>query len=279
MANNIIDVRNISFKYNDANKNAINDLSFSIDEGEWVSIIGKNGSGKTTLINLLDGLIKSNNGDIIVDNLKIDNKNLGDIRDKIGIVFQNPENQFVASTVKEDVAFGLENRQYNISKMHKIVDNSLKEVDMLKYKDSNPSKLSGGQQQRVALAGVIAILPKIIILDESTSMLDPKAKKVIINLINKLRIKNKLTVLSITHDMNEIQYSDRVLLLKDGNLIKNISPLKLFNELDDVENYGLEIPFSEKLRLQLKKNGFNIGNNYINDEEIVKWITQYYSKM
>ncbi|TPR40877.1 energy-coupling factor transporter ATPase [Apilactobacillus micheneri] len=279
MANNIIDVRNISFKYDDANKNAINDLSFSIDEGEWVSIIGKNGSGKTTLINLLDGLIKSNNGDIIVDNLKIDNKNLGDVRDKIGIVFQNPENQFVASTVKEDVAFGLENRQYNISKMHKIVDNSLKEVDMLKYKDSNPSKLSGGQQQRVALAGVIAILPKIIILDESTSMLDPKAKKVIINLINKLRIKNKLTVLSITHDMNEIQYSDRVLLLKDGNLIKNISPLKLFNELDDVENYGLEIPFSEKLRLQLKKNGFNIGNNYINDEEIVKWITQYYSKM
>lgn len=279
MANNIIDVRNISFKYDDANKNAINDLSFSIDEGEWVSIIGKNGSGKTTLINLLDGLIKSNNGDIIVDNLKIDNKNLGDVRDKIGIVFQNPENQFVASTVKEDVAFGLENRQYNISKMHKIVDNSLKEVDMLKYKDSNPSKLSGGQQQRVALAGVIAILPKIIILDESTSMLDPKAKKVIINLINKLRIKNKLTVLSITHDMNEIQYSDRVLLLKDGNLIKNISPLKLFNELDDVENYGLEIPFSEKLRLQLKKNGFNIENNYINDEEIVKWITQYYSKM
>lgn len=279
MANNIIDVRNISFKYGDANKNAINDLSFSIDEGEWVSIIGKNGSGKTTLINLLDGLIKSNNGDIIVDNLKIDNKNLDNIRDKIGIVFQNPANQFVASTVKEDVAFGLENRQYDISEMHKIVDNSLKEVDMLKYKDSNPSKLSGGQQQRVALAGVIAILPKIIILDESTSMLDPKAKKIIINLINKLRIKNKLTVLSITHDMNEIQYSDRVLLLKDGNLIKNISPLKLFNELDDVENYGLEIPFSEKLRLQLEKNGFNIGNNYINDEEIVKWITQYYSKM
>ncbi|WP_105956352.1 energy-coupling factor transporter ATPase [Apilactobacillus quenuiae] len=279
MADKIIDVKNLNFKYDDSNKNAINDLSFSINKGEWVSIIGKNGSGKTTLINLLDGLIKSNKGKIIVDSLEINNKNLDEIRDKIGIVFQNPLNQFVSSTVKEDVAFGLENRQYETSKMHKIVDRSLMEVDMFKYKDNNPSKLSGGQQQRVALAGVIAILPKIIILDESTSMLDPKAKKMIINLINKLRIKNNLTVLSITHDMNEIQYSDRVILLKDGTMIKNVSPLRLFNELDNVENYGLEVPFAEKLRLKLQENGFNISNDYINNEEIVKWITQYYSKM
>ncbi|UQS85607.1 energy-coupling factor transporter ATPase [Apilactobacillus apisilvae] len=279
MDKKIINVKNLKFKYDNNSNYAINNLSFSVNKGEWLSIIGKNGSGKTTLISLLDGLIQCETGNIFIDGLELNESNLNNIRDKIGIVFQNPNNQFVASTVKEDVAFGLENRQYNYQNMHKTVHDILVEVGMTQYENSNPSRLSGGQQQRVALAGVLAVLPSIIILDESTSMLDPKAKDMLINLVNQFRKKYDLTVISITHDMDEVQYSDRVMLLEKGKLIKYISPLTLFNEISNAEDYGLELPLSEKIRIKLSENGFNLGNNYMNNEEIAKWIIRYHSKM
>ncbi|QYU53716.1 energy-coupling factor transporter ATPase [Apilactobacillus kunkeei] len=275
----MINVSNLKFKYTDSTNFAVNDLSFDINEGEWVSIIGKNGSGKSTLISLLDGLLKAQSGSIKVDGIALNEDTVNDIRDRIGIVFQDPNNQFVASTVQDDIAFGLENRNMSQDKMKAAVEKALTDVDMLEYAEKDPTRLSGGQKQRVAIAGILAMNPKIIILDEATSMLDPKAKYLITNLINEVRAKYNLTVLSISHDINEIEKSDRTILIRDGKMVLDTTPQKLFTELDNVEEYGLKLPFSEQLRLGLKEEGFDISDDYLNDEEIVEWITQYYSKM
>ncbi|KOY72620.1 ABC superfamily ATP binding cassette transporter, ABC protein [Apilactobacillus kunkeei DSM 12361 = ATCC 700308] len=279
MSSKIINVSNLKFKYTDSTNFAVNDLSFDINEGEWVSIIGKNGSGKSTLISLLDGLLKAQSGSIKVDGIALNEDTVNDIRDRIGIVFQDPNNQFVASTVQDDIAFGLENRNMSQDKMKAAVEKALTDVDMLEYAEKDPTRLSGGQKQRVAIAGILAMNPKIIILDEATSMLDPKAKYLITNLINEVRAKYNLTVLSISHDINEIEKSDRTILIRDGKMVLDTTPQKLFTELDNVEEYGLKLPFSEQLRLGLKEEGFDISDDYLNDEEIVEWITQYYSKM
>ncbi|WP_434533532.1 energy-coupling factor transporter ATPase [Apilactobacillus kunkeei] len=275
----MINVSNLKFKYTDSTNFAVNDLSFDINEGGWVSIIGKNGSGKSTLISLLDGLLKAQSGSIKVDGIALNEDTVNDIRDRIGIVFQDPNNQFVASTVQDDIAFGLENRNMSQDKMKAAVEKALTDVDMLEYAEKDPTRLSGGQKQRVAIAGILAMNPKIIILDEATSMLDPKAKYLITNLINEVRAKYNLTVLSISHDINEIEKSDRTILIRDGKMVLDTTPQKLFTELDNVEEYGLKLPFSEQLRLRLKEEGFDISDDYLNDEEIVEWITQYYSKM
>lgn len=279
MSSKIINVSNLKFKYTDSTNFAVNDLSFDINEGEWVSIIGKNGSGKSTLISLLDGLLKAQSGSIKVDGIELNEDTVNNIRDRIGIVFQDPNNQFVASTVQDDIAFGLENRNMPQDKMKDAVEKALTDVDMLDYAEKDPTRLSGGQKQRVAIAGILAMNPKIIILDEATSMLDPKAKYLITNLINEVRTKYNLTVLSISHDINEIEKSDRTILIRDGKMVLDTTPQKLFTKLDNVEEYGLKLPFSEKLRLRLKEEGFDISDDYLNDEEIVEWITQYYSKM
>lgn len=279
VSSKIINVSNLKFKYTDSTNFAVNDLSFDINEGEWVSIIGKNGSGKSTLISLLDGLLKAQSGSIEVDGIALNEDTVNDIRDRIGIVFQDPNNQFVASTVQDDIAFGLENRNMPQDKMKAAVEKALTDVDMLEYAEKDPTRLSGGQKQRVAIAGILAMSPKIIILDEATSMLDPKAKYLITNLINEVRAKYNLTVLSISHDINEIEKSDRTILIRDGKMVLDTTPQKLFTELDNVEEYGLKLPFSEQLRLKLKEEGFDISDDYLNDEEIVEWITQYYSKM
>lgn len=280
MLNNIIKVSDLTFKYKNSSQPAINHISFNIARGEWVSIIGKNGSGKSTLISLLDGILTPQSGQIIIDHDEITNENINEIRKKIGIVFQHPSNQFVASTVEDDVAFGLENHQIEFNKMHSLVKDVLSEVDMLKYSQHDPTKLSGGQQQRVAIAGVIVMQPDIIILDEATSMLDPQAKVLMNNLIREIHRNHGLTVISVTHDINEIQNSNRCLLLQDGNLVENTTPDRLFISLEQSPvSYGLTLPFSEQLRLGLKNHGFPVPNTYMNDEEIVKWITQYYSKM
>ncbi|GAA6112646.1 MAG: energy-coupling factor transporter ATPase [Apilactobacillus sp.] len=279
MSQNIIEVSNLKYKYDESDKFAVNDFSMTIKKGEWVSIIGKNGSGKSTLISLLDGLIEKSSGEIIIDGDTLSTTNVYGIRDKIGIVFQNPSNQFVASTVEDDIAFGLENHNLDQDIMHEKVYQALKDVDMLEYAKNDPSRLSGGQKQRVAIAGVLAMQPKIIILDEATSMLDPKAKLLITNLINEVRNKYNLTIISITHDINEIQESNRTILIKDGQKILDTTPSELFTQLANVEEYGLRLPFSEKLRLKLADSGFNVPDNYLNDEEIIEWITQYHSKM
>lgn len=281
MPNKIIEVTDLTFKYRDMSKPAINNISFDVNKGEWLSIIGKNGSGKSTLINLLDGLLKPQSGQIKIDDQDINESEdtINDTRRKVGLVFQHSSNQFVASTVEDDVAFGLENQLVDTSNMKTIVHDVLKEVDMLDYRKSDPSMLSGGQQQRVAIAGILALRPEIIILDEATSMLDPKAKAMITQLIDRIRNKYHLTVISITHNIKEIENSHRCILLKDGQIVENTVPDALFSNLQDVKSYGLTLPFSEQLRIKLKNNGIDVPEKYMNDEEIVEWITKYYSKM
>ncbi|WP_220751064.1 energy-coupling factor transporter ATPase [Apilactobacillus xinyiensis] len=279
MLNNIIEVKNINFKYNDSETKTINNISFNIKTGEWVSIIGHNGSGKSTLIKLLDGLVQLDSGSISMNGDEINEKNVNKIRKNIGLVFQNPDNQFVGATVEDDIAFGLENYQFSRDEMIKIIDNVLDLVDMQKYRKHEPSKLSGGQKQRIALAGVLALNPKILILDESTSMIDPQGRNNILNVIDEFSRKSNMTVISITHDVEEIKLSNRVLLLSNGELVEDTSPEKLFENVKDLEEYALELPFSAQLSKYLIKHKLQLPNRYMNEGELIECIKKLYLKM
>ncbi len=214
----IIQIKNISFNYPEQEK-LFNNFSMNIQEGKWTAIIGQNGSGKSTLARLIDGLIVLKSGQIIVDGLTVNDTNIFEIRNKIGMVFQNPEDQFVGATVEDDVAFGLENRQVPREQMHQIVEQSLRQVGMWDFRDRIPANLSGGQKQRVAIAGIIALSPKIIILDEATSMLDPRGRQDILKLVNQIKRENNLTVISITHDIDEAAGADQVIVVNQGSTI------------------------------------------------------------
>ncbi|ARW19261.1 Energy-coupling factor transporter ATP-binding protein EcfA1 [Pediococcus pentosaceus] len=225
--NNIIDVKNLTYKYaNSGDKKALDNVSLSIEKGSWTSIVGHNGSGKSTLARSIDGLMSYNEGVINVDGIILSDDTVWDIRKKIGMIFQNPDNQFVGATVEDDVAFGLENLGIETDKMHKIVNNVLKKVRMEDFKERQPDQLSGGQKQRVAIAGVLASKPEIIILDEATSMLDPQGRYEIINLINEIHQENDITVISITHDVSEAMLSDHVIVLNDGKIVESGAPKK-----------------------------------------------------
>ncbi|MCK8607514.1 energy-coupling factor transporter ATPase [Apilactobacillus ozensis] len=278
-SNNIIEVKNLNFKYENSKENTINDVSFNIKRGEWVSVIGHNGSGKSTLIKLLDGLLPIDSGSITINDNLVKENNLDQIRKSIGLVFQNPDNQFVGATVEDDIAFGLENNQFSRNDMNVIIDKVLKVVDMSNYRTHEPSKLSGGQKQRIALAGVLALSPKILILDEATSMIDPQGRNEILDIINNFRTDNNMTVISITHDVEEIKLSSRVLLLKSGMLIEDTNPYELFNSVENLEKYSLEMPFSAQLSRHLINSGLDIPNSYMDEEELIKCIKKLYLKM
>ncbi len=218
----IIKIRNVSFTYPDTTSPAINNISFDIKRGSWTSIIGHNGSGKSTIIRLINGLLVPDNKNspyIEVDGTELTDKTVWNIRDKVGIVFQNPDNQFVGATVADDVAFGLENRGVPRSKMLKIVPEAIKAVGMDDYTNAEPSNLSGGQKQRVAIAGILAIQPKIIILDEATSMLDPSGRSKILQIVHQMKKKDNLTVVSITHDIDEANLADQIIVMNNGGLV------------------------------------------------------------
>ncbi|KRM68296.1 abc superfamily atp binding cassette transporter, abc protein [Apilactobacillus ozensis DSM 23829 = JCM 17196] len=272
-------MKNLNFKYENSKENTINDVSFNIKRGEWVSVIGHNGSGKSTLIKLLDGLLPIDSGSITINDNLVKENNLDQIRKSIGLVFQNPDNQFVGATVEDDIAFGLENNQFSRNDMNVIIDKVLKVVDMSNYRTHEPSKLSGGQKQRIALAGVLALSPKILILDEATSMIDPQGRNEILDIINNFRTDNNMTVISITHDVEEIKLSSRVLLLKSGMLIEDTNPYELFNSVENLEKYSLEMPFSAQLSRHLINSGLDIPNSYMDEEELIKCIKKLYLKM
>ena len=277
MSKEIINVKNVSFTYRDSKKKVLNNISFTVNEGEWVSIVGHNGSGKSTLTKLLNGLLIADdpkNSAIYIDQLLMSENNVWKIRDKIGIVFQNPDNQFVGATVEDDVAFGLENRNVTRSQMLKIVPEVLKEVDMLPYKKTEPQNLSGGQKQRVAIAGILAVNPEIIILDEATSMLDPEGRNEILSIIRQLQKEKDITVLSITHNIEEINKSDRVLVLNKGNLLKMGAPDEIFAEKTVIEEAGLELPFVYQLKEELKRRGLQIPGSIKTEEELVNYLCQ-----
>ena len=277
MSKEIINVKNVSFTYRDSKKKVLNNISFTVNKGEWVSIVGHNGSGKSTLTKLLNGLLIADdpkNSAIYIDQLLMSENNVWKIRDKIGIVFQNPDNQFVGATVEDDVAFGLENRNVTRSQMLKIVPEVLKEVDMLPYKKTEPQNLSGGQKQRVAIAGILAVNPEIIILDEATSMLDPEGRNEILSIIRQLQKEKNITVLSITHNIEEINKSDRVLVLNKGNLLKMGAPDEIFAEKTLIEEAGLELPFVYQLKEELKRRGLQIPGSIKTEEELVNYLCQ-----
>lgn len=269
--NKILEVENLVFKYEkESDVNQLNGVSFSITKGEWVSIIGQNGSGKSTTARLTDGLFEEFEGIVKIDGERLTAENVWNLRRKIGMVFQNPDNQFVGATVEDDVAFGMENQGIPREEMIKRVDEALLAVNMLDFKTREPARLSGGQKQRVAVAGIIALRPEIIILDESTSMLDPTGRSEIMRVIHEIKDKYHLTVLSITHDLDEAASSDRILVMRAGEIIKEAAPSELFATSEDMVEIGLDVPFSSNLMKDLRTNGFDLPEKYLSEDELVE---------
>ena len=269
MTSNSIDVKHLTFKY-DVNQehNTLDDLSFHVKRGEWLSIIGHNGSGKSTTVRLLDGLLAAESGQIFIEGDLLTEDNVWDIRHKIGMVFQNPDNQFVGATVEDDVAFGLENKGIPLDEMKERVAKALDLVGMSEFADREPSRLSGGQKQRVAIAGALAMQPDIIILDGATSMLDPEGRLELIKTIREIRKQYQMTVVSITHDLDEVALSDRVLVMKKGKVESSSTPEELFNRGDDLLTLGLDVPFSTNLISALKDKGFDFTQNYLTEKDL-----------
>lgn len=276
---NIIEVKNVSFKYHtDQDNYTLKDVTFHVKQGEWLSIIGHNGSGKSTSVRLLNGLLVPESGNIIVDGELLTEKNVWDIRQKIGMVFQNPDDQFVGATVEDDVAFGLENKGVEHSQMKERVDEALNLVGMSAFKTREPARLSGGQKQRVAIAGAVALRPMIIVLDEATSMLDPKGRLELINTIRSIRGDYQLTVISITHDLDEVALSDRVLVMKNGQVESSSTPRELFARGNEILQLGLDIPFTTSLINAFREDGFNLEEDYLTEKELENQLWQFISK-
>ena len=271
MSDTIIEVKNLTFQYEeDQTSPTLDQVTFHVKHGEWLSIIGHNGSGKSTTVRLIDGLLEAQSGQIVIDGQELTEANVWELRSKIGMVFQNPDNQFVGATVEDDVAFGMENQGIPREEMIKRVDEALLAVNMLDFKTREPARLSGGQKQRVAVAGIIALRPEIIILDESTSMLDPTGRQEIMRVIHEIKEKYQLTVLSITHDLDEAASSDRILVMKAGEIIKEAAPSELFATSEDMVEIGLDVPFSSNLMKDLRKNGFDLPEKYLSEDELVE---------
>ncbi|MGO6402535.1 energy-coupling factor ABC transporter ATP-binding protein [Streptococcus pneumoniae] len=264
----IIDVKNLSFRYKEnQNYYDVKDITFHVKRGEWLSIVGHNGSGKSTTVRLIDGLLEAESGEIVIDGQRLTEENVWNIRRQIGMVFQNPDNQFVGATVEDDVAFGLENQGLSRQEMKKKVEEALALVGMLDFKKREPARLSGGQKQRVAIAGVVALRPAILILDEATSMLDPEGRRELIGTVKGIRKDYDMTVISITHDLEEVAMSDRVLVMKKGEIESTSSPRELFSR-NDLDQIGLDDPFANQLKKSLSQNGYDLPENYLTESEL-----------
>lgn len=264
----IIDVKNLSFRYKESQEYYdVKDITFHVKRGEWLSIVGHNGSGKSTTVRLIDGLLEAESGEIVIDGQRLIEENVWNIRRQIGMVFQNPDNQFVGATVEDDVAFGLENQGLSRQEMKKRVEEALDLVGMLDFKKREPARLSGGQKQRVAIAGVVALRPAILILDEATSMLDPEGRRELIETVKGIRKDYDMTVISITHDLEEVAMSDRVLVMKKGEIESTSSPRELFSR-NDLDQIGLDDPFANQLKHSLSQNGYDLPENYLTESEL-----------
>ncbi|ETD95993.1 energy-coupling factor transporter ATPase [Streptococcus mitis] len=264
----IIDVKNLSFRYKESQEYYdVKDITFHVKRGEWLSIVGHNGSGKSTTVRLIDGLLEAESGEIVIDGQRLTEENVWNIRRQIGMVFQNPDNQFVGATVEDDVAFGLENQGLSRQEMQKRVEEALDLVGMLDFKKREPARLSGGQKQRVAIAGVVALRPSILILDEATSMLDPEGRRELIETVKGIRKDYDMTVISITHDLEEVAMSDRVLVMKKGEIESTSSPRDLFSR-NDLDQIGLDDPFANQLKNSLSQNGYDLPENYLTESEL-----------
>lgn len=253
---NIIEVKDLSFAYDD--NLTIDNVSFNIKKGEYVAILGHNGSGKSTIAKLLIGLLEKKAGSIVVDNDELTLENLYKIREKIGIVFQNPDNQFIGSTVRDDIAFGLENTCVPREKMDDLINQYATKVRMQDFLDHEPTKLSGGQKQRVAIAGILAMQPSIIILDEATSMLDPRGRKEINELVRELKDEHQMTIISITHDIEEAKNADRIILLNKGKVVVSDKPANILGQEELLKSLQLDMPFALKVVRELNKQDLGL---------------------
>ena len=278
---NVIEIKNLSFSYSNDDEEkqyVLYNVSLDIEKGSYTVIVGHNGSGKSTLAKLLIGLLAQESGQIIIDNIELTNDSIYEIRNKIGVVFQNPDNQFIGSTVEDDIAFGLENHLVPTEEMQTIIEEYAEKTGMINFLKKEPTKLSGGQKQRVAIAGVLAMHPEIIILDEATSMLDPKGKREIKELIKKMRdIVPNITIVSITHDISEAVASDKVIVMNKGEVYATGTPKEIFNDEERLNKVGLQLPFTYKVQHELAKEGYSL-DLVMSTKEMVREICQLNSK-
>ena len=274
----IINVKNLKYRYKeDTEHYAVDDVSFHVKQGEWLSIIGHNGSGKSTVTRLIDGLLAAESGEIYISGDLLTPDNVWEKRRQIGMVFQNPDNQFVGATVEDDVAFGLENQGLPLDDMRARVTEALELVGMAAFKSREPARLSGGQKQRVAIAGAVALRPQIIILDEATSMLDPEGRSELIATVKKVKEDYGMTVISITHGLDEVALSDRVIVMSSGKVESISEPRELFARTD-LQELGLDFPFSRRLMFQLRQRGFALPDIYLTEEELQDTLWELLSK-
>ncbi|MHB8096269.1 MAG: energy-coupling factor transporter ATPase [Erysipelotrichaceae bacterium] len=258
---NPIEVKDLNFSY-DQHLDVVKDVSFTVERGTYTTLIGHNGSGKSTIAKLIIGLLEKEQGSILIDGEELNNDTVESIRKKIGIVFQNPDNQFIGATVRDDIAFGLENHQVDPTEMDAIIEKYAGEVGMIEYLNHEPTRLSGGQKQRVAIAGILAMKPEILILDEATSMLDPEGKEDINALVKQLHKENNMTILSITHDVEEVMKSDHVIVMYEGRIVKDGHPSKIMLNEQELVRLKLDAPYSVKLSNELSKLGIKVNNSW-----------------
>ncbi len=272
---NILEVKNVTYEYTDEEKTfaAVKNLSLNIERGSFTVILGHNGSGKSTLAKMLNGLNKPTSGDVFADGINTkDEKTEIEVKRKVGMVFQNPDNQIIASIVEEDVAFGPENLGIPPKEIEKRVENALKAVDMWEFRKSTPHHLSGGQKQRIAIAGIIAMQPECLVLDEPTAMLDPKGRAEIISTLHRLNRDKGITVVLITHYMEEAENADRVIVMNDGEIIADDKPKVIFSDVERLKKVGLDVPQTAELLYNLKKNGFAVDTHALSIKEAAEQI-------
>ena len=266
----LLELENVSFSY-DKRSDVVKNVNLSVEEGEYVAVIGHNGSGKSTLAKLFNGLIKPDSGSVIVDGFNTaQKKDVFEVRKRVGVVFQNPDNQLVASIVEDDVAFGPENLGVPRKEIGQRIDFALSAVGMEKFRFSSPTRLSGGQKQRIAIAGVLALMPKVLVLDESTAMLDPQGRKEVLEVVDKLNKERGVTVITITHYMDEVINADKVYVINDGEIALSGTPSEIFDKKDMIKQFGLELPLAAEIADKLRQNGVNLPSGILTEKQLAE---------
>ncbi|MCM3620454.1 energy-coupling factor ABC transporter ATP-binding protein [Sutcliffiella horikoshii] len=275
----ILEVKDLSFRYANQEEDTLQNINLKVEQGEWTAIVGHNGSGKSTLARILNGLQLPTEGTVMVQGVRLTEETIWDIRRQVGMVFQNPDNQFVGSTVEDDVAFGLENIGVPREEMLTRVAEGIQKVGMESFLTQEPHQLSGGQKQRVAIAGLIALRPSIIILDEATSMLDPIGRKEVIDTIEELRQEVGVTVISITHDLEEAARADRIIVMNAGEVFGEGTPDEIFKMGEKLVEIGLDLPFPIILANKLKELGIEFETDPTNRERLMDELWKLQSKI
>jgi energy-coupling factor transport system ATP-binding protein len=264
----ILEVEHLTFRYDQrVQTETLSDVSLTIEKGEWVAIVGQNGSGKSTLARVLVGLLTPESGKVTIAGQELNEETKWELRKRIGMVFQNPDNQFIGTSVQDDVAFSLENLNMPYDEMKSRVDLAIEMVGLSSYKLHDPSHLSGGQKQRVAIAGVLALNPDVLVLDEAFVMLDPRSRRELLETLQDLNHTQDITILSITHDMNEAASADRIFIMKQGKMVNSGTPNVIFTQEQELER-----PFAEKLRRELLNRNRNVPKQYMTEDEMVQWL-------